>query len=55
MDRTRTFTLAALCSAIAVAQPIAVKLNNPGFTVTDLAGSVAVFCPPVLLASRFAV
>lgn len=43
MARTLTVTLAALCSAIAGAQPIEVKLNDPGFSVTDLATTRRVF------------
>jgi hypothetical protein len=43
MARTLAVSLAALCSAIAVAQPIEVKLNNPGFSVTDLATTRRLF------------
>lgn len=39
MAVTLTAALATLCSAIAVAQPIEVRLNDPGFRVTDLAAT----------------
>jgi hypothetical protein len=43
MAKTLTVTLAAFCSAIAFAQPIDVKLNDPGFNVTDLATTRRLF------------
>lgn len=39
MAATLTAVLATFCCAIAVAQPIEVRLNDPGFRVTDLAAT----------------
>ena len=36
-------SLAAICSAIAVAQPVEMKLNDPGFNVVDLAATRRLF------------
>lgn len=43
MLRTLAVSLAAICSAIAVAQPIEMKLNDPGFNVVDLAATRRLF------------
>src|SRR5271170_2870726 len=43
MARTLTFALAVLGSAMVVAQPIAVKLRNTGFSVIDLASTRHLF------------